>query len=72
MADETTEKAKTPEEKAANAKKKELRRLKADIKVVRGKAKDLLVERKKLEEHYNTLAIEMGLPPQTKKNKKAE
>ena len=72
MADETTEHTKTPEEKAANAKKRELRRLKADIKVVRGKAKDLVVERKKLEESYNALATEMGLPPQAKKNKKAE
>ena len=62
MADDTTEHEKTPEEKAANAKKKELRRLKADIKIVRGtKRKTWVIERKKLEERYNTLAVEMGL-----------
>jgi len=62
MADDTTEKTKTPEEKAANAKKRELRRLKADIKAVREKAKELTGERKKLEESHNTLAAELGLP----------
>ena len=72
MAEDSTEHTKTPEEKAANAKKKELRRLKADIKVVRGKAKDLTVERKRLEESYNSLAAEMGLPPQVKRVKKPE
>jgi hypothetical protein len=68
MADETTE-TKTPEQKAANAKKKELRRLKSDIKIIREKARELGTERKKLEENYNTLATEMGLPPQGKKDK---
>ncbi len=66
MADETTE-TKTPEQKAANAKKKELRRLKSDIKLIRDKTKDLGAERKKLEESYNTLATEMGLPTRGKK-----
>jgi predicted nuclease with TOPRIM domain len=66
MADETTE-TKTPEQKAANVKKKELRRLKTEIKVIRERAKELTAERKKLEENYNTLATEMGLPAQTKK-----
>jgi predicted nuclease with TOPRIM domain len=69
MADEQIETSKTPEEKAANAKKKELRRLKADIKVAREKAKDMNGERKKLEERYNTLAAEMGLPLKVKKGK---
>lgn len=69
MADEMTATTKTPEEKAANAKKKELRRLKVDIKVAREKAKDLASERKKLEERYNTLATELGLPVKEKKAK---
>ena len=72
MADDKTEDTKSPEEKAANAKKKELRRLKVDMKVIREKAKDLIADRKKLEERYNALAAEMGLPPQGKKGKKAE
>jgi flagellar motility protein MotE (MotC chaperone) len=71
MADETTE-TKTPEQKAANAKKKELRRLKNDMKVIREKTKELAAERKKVEESYNTLATEMGLPTQVKKGKKGE
>lgn len=70
MADEQIETTKTPEEKAANGKKRELRRIKADIKVAREKAKDLNGERKKLEERYNTLAGELGLPLQVKKGKK--
>jgi flagellar motility protein MotE (MotC chaperone) len=71
MADETPV-PKTPEQKAENAKKKELRRLKNDIKVARDKAKDLGEERKKLEASYNSLAAEMGLPPRGKKDKPAE
>jgi hypothetical protein len=71
MSDETTE-AKTPEQKALNAKKKELRRLKNDIKVIRDKTKEMGVERKKLEENYNTLASEMGLPARGKKDKSSE
>jgi hypothetical protein len=70
MADDTPADTKTPEDKAATAKKKELRRLKVDMKVVREKAKDLNADRKKLEERYNTLAAEMGLPLQGKKGKK--
>jgi hypothetical protein len=70
MSDETIASTKTPEEKAANAKKKELRRLKVDMKVAREKSKDLNADRKKLEERYNTLAVEMGLPPHEKKGKK--
>ncbi len=68
MADET----KTPEQKAENAKKKELRRLKNDLKVIRGRSKELGDERKKLEDSYNSLAAEMGLPPRGKKNQTAE
>jgi uncharacterized protein (DUF3084 family) len=71
MADEKTE-TKTPEQKAAGAKQKELRRLKNDIKVARNKAKELGEERKKLEESYNSLAAEMGLPPRGKKGKAGE
>jgi predicted nuclease with TOPRIM domain len=70
MADDTTVGTKTPEEKAANAKKKELRRLRGEIKIVREKAKDLAADRKKLEERHNELATELGLPPVGKKGKK--
>ena len=71
MADEKTE-TKTPEQKAENAKKKELRRLKNDIKSIREKSKELGAERKKAEESYNALAAEMGLPPRGKKGEKDE
>jgi uncharacterized protein (DUF3084 family) len=71
MADDTTE-PKTPEQKAANAKKKELRRLKNDIKVIRDKSKELSAERKKLQESYDALAAEIGLPPRGKKEESDE
>jgi hypothetical protein len=72
MSDETTAVTKTPEEKAANAKKKELRRLKNEMKILREKAKNLSAERKETEQNYNTLANEMGLPAHGKKDKTAE
>ena len=62
MADDKTGDTKSPEEKAAGAKKRELRRLKVDMKVIREKTKDLTAERKKLEERHNALAAELGLP----------
>ena len=71
MADEKTA-TKTPDEKAANAKQKELRRIKSEMKVIREKSKQMNAERKKLEESYNKLATEMGLPPREKKDKTGE
>jgi predicted nuclease with TOPRIM domain len=73
MTDEaTTPAAKSPEEKKMNQNKRELRKIRVDMKVVREKAKDLAAERKKLRERYSELAAEAGLPGLAAKRKAPE
>ena len=62
MTDENTPSAKSPEDKKAAQRKRELRKIRVDMKVVREKSKDLSAERKRLMERYNELAAEAGLP----------
>jgi hypothetical protein len=70
MTDETAAPAaKTPEERKALKQKRELRRLRVEMKAAREKAKELQAERTKLVERYNELATEAGLPLLTNKGK---
>ncbi len=66
MTDENTTSTKSPEDKKAAQRKRELRKIRVDMKVVREKSKDLNAERKRLTERYNELAAEAGLPPHGK------
>ncbi len=64
---QTTEK--TPDEKLAQKKKKELRDLKSRIKQLREMAKSAIDERKNMESRVAALTAELGLPVKVKKPK---
>lgn len=70
MTDATT-KEKTPAEKQAQKKKKELRDLKSRIKQLRETARSAIDERRQMESRVETLTAELGLPPKVKKDKTA-
>jgi len=70
MTDETpAPAAKTPEERKALKYKRELRRIRVEMKVAREKAKELAAERAKLVARYNEVATEAGEPLLNEKGK---
>jgi hypothetical protein len=70
MTDETTTPAaKSPEEKKIGQAKRKLRKIRLSLQMVREKAKGLTAERKQLQETYNAVAAEAGLPAFVAKGK---
>ena len=70
MADEDTERApKTPEEKAVLETRRELRRIRDEMKFLRKQAQEIGVKRKELEAKYQAISTAAGLPPRKKRDK---
>jgi hypothetical protein len=68
MAEEETQSApKTPEEKAALEQKRELRKIRDEMKFLRKQAQEIGEKRKELEAQYQTLSAAAGLPPRKKR-----
>ena len=70
MADETAAPdEKAPVDKAAQEKKREIRRLRDEIKFLRKQSQEIAAKRKELEAKYGEMAAQAGLPPRKKRER---